>query len=129
MTRLNVAAGILRDATGRVLIAERVGDGPFHGMWEFPGGKIGADETAEQALVRELGEELGIVVRDAGHFMYLEHDYPDRSVSIEFFLIEDWDRHPAGLEGQALAWVQPSHLPQHDLLPADEPVVAALMRL
>ena len=60
MRRLRVAAGVLRDPSGRVLITERVGGGPFQGMWEFPGGKIGDGESPEQALARELSEELGV---------------------------------------------------------------------
>jgi 8-oxo-dGTP diphosphatase len=129
MERFAVAAGILRKKDGRVLITERLGGGPFHGMWEFPGGKIGAGETAEQALARELTEELGIGLRDASHFMHLEHDYPDRSVSIDFFLVDTWDNEPAGLEGQQLRWVKAASLADHNLLPADVPVIEALRAL
>ncbi len=60
LNRLEVVAGILRDASGRVLITERIDDGPFHGLWEFPGGKIGVEETREAALARELSEEIGV---------------------------------------------------------------------
>lgn len=133
MQRLRVAAGILRDARGRVLIAERVGGGPFQGMWEFPGGKIGNGESPEQALERELSEELGIelgVEPDAvERFMHLEHDYPDRSVSIDFFLVRTWKNEPAGLEGQALRWVSPAKLGDQDILPADLPVIDALQQI
>ncbi len=129
MKRFAVAAGILRDTDGKVLITERLGGGPFHGMWEFPGGKIGSDESAEQALARELTEELGIGLRDASHFMHLEHDYPDRSVSIDFFLVDAWDNEPAGLEGQRLRWVEAASLADHNLLPADVPVIEALRDL
>jgi 8-oxo-dGTP diphosphatase len=129
MKRFAVAAGILRKNDGRVLITERLGGGPFHGMWEFPGGKIGAGESAEQALARELTEELGIGLRDASHFMHLEHDYPDRSVSIDFFLVYTWDNEPAGLEGQQLRWVKAASLADHNLLPADVPVIEALRAL
>lgn len=129
MKCFRVAAGILRDAAGRVLIAERVGGGPFQGMWEFPGGKIARDESAQDALARELGEELGIVLLEAEHFMYLKHDYPDRSVSIDFFLVNVWQNEPAGLEGQRLCWVQASALTDHDLLPADLPVIEALQQI
>jgi 8-oxo-dGTP diphosphatase len=129
MKHFAVAAGILRDTDGRVLITERVGGGPFHGMWEFPGGKIASDESAEQALARELTEELGIGLRDASHFMHLEHDYPDRSVSIDFFLVDAWDNEPAGLEGQQLRWVKTASLADHNLLPADVPVIEALREL
>ena len=129
MRRLRVAAGILRDPRGRVLITERVGGGPFQGMWEFPGGKIGDGESPEQALARELAEELGIELGAAERFMHLEHDYPDRSVSIHFFLVSGWSNEPAGLEGQALCWVPPAELDDHDILPADVPVIEALQQI
>ena len=129
MRRLRVAAGILRDPRGRVLITERVGGGPFQGMWEFPGGKIGDGESPEQALARELLEELGVELRAAERFMHLEHDYPDRSVSIHFFLVDSWSSEPAGLEGQALRWVVPALLVEHDILPADIPVIEALQQM
>ena len=129
MKRFEVAAGILRDSDGRVLIAERLGGGPFHGMWEFPGGKIGTDESPLQALARELTEELGIELRDTAHFMHLEHDYPDRSVSIDFYLVNSWTNVPRGLEGQALRWVETRTLAEQNLLPADVPVIEALRAL
>jgi 8-oxo-dGTP diphosphatase len=129
MRRLRVAAGILRDPRGRVLIAERVGGGPFQGMWEFPGGKIGDGESPEQALARELSEELGIELGAAERFIHLEHDYPDRSVSIHFFLVSGWINEPAGLEGQALRWVPPAELADANILPADVPVIEALRAL
>lgn len=129
MRRLRVAAGILRDQHGRVLIAERVGGGPFQGMWEFPGGKIGDGESPEQALARELLEELGVELGAVERFMYLEHDYPDRSVSIHFFLVIGWKNDPEGLEGQELRWVAPTSLGDHDILPADAPVIEALQQM
>ena len=124
--RLNVVAGILCDARGRILITERVDDGPFHGLWEFPGGKISAGETPEAALARELREEIGVEARISRHFMSLEHDYPDRHVAIDFYLVSGWRFEPAGLEGQALRWVTITELDSEALLPADKPVVAAL---
>jgi 8-oxo-dGTP diphosphatase len=129
MLRLRVAAGILRDSSGRVLIAERVGGGAFQGMWEFPGGKIGDGESPEQALERELAEELGIELGAAERFMHLEHDYADRSVSIDFFLVSSWINEPRGIEGQQLRWVETRLLAEHDLLPADVPVIEALQQM
>lgn len=126
LRRLKVVAGILRDSDGRVLIAERLGDGPFNGLWEFPGGKIVDGETPVAALARELAEEIDVRVLASRHFLSLEHDYPDRRVDIDFFLVDRWEREPCGLEGQRLRWVLPAGLGTANLLPADEPVVAAL---
>ncbi len=126
MNHFSVAAGILCDSKGRVLIAERLGDGPFHGLWEFPGGKIGDDETALEALARELAEELGIEITSCASFMNLRHEYDDRIVTIEFFIVSDWQSEPIGREGQALRWVPRERLDAGELLPADVPVIEAL---
>ena len=128
LKRLKVAAGILRDAEGRVLICERLEQGPFYGLWEFPGGKIGADERAIDALARELAEEIGVEFDEVHEFMSLRHEYPDRHVSIDFFLVEKWRNEPRGLEGQRIKWVSTSELEGEDLLPADLPVVEKLQR-
>jgi 8-oxo-dGTP diphosphatase len=126
MKRYRVAAGILRDASGRILITERLGDGPFDGLWEFPGGKIGAGENPADALRRELIEELGIEVLVSQPYMDLRHEYPDRTVDLEFFLVTQWQGDPSSLEGQQIRWVDPSELDPDVLLPADKPVVVAL---
>lgn len=126
MNHFDVAAGILCDPKGRVLIAERLGDGPFHGLWEFPGGKIVAGETALQALSRELAEELGIEVTESSSFMNLRHEYDDRVVTIEFFIVSEWNSEPVGREGQELRWVPAESLDADELLPADVPIVEAL---
>ncbi|MEM1173191.1 MAG: 8-oxo-dGTP diphosphatase MutT [Pseudomonadota bacterium] len=123
---LHVAAGILEDADGRVLIAERLGDGPFHGMWEFPGGKIGSGESADEALLRELQEEIGITVSAAECFQSLDHSYPDRRVSIDFFLVSRWEGDPRSCEGQRLRWLFANELESANLLPADAPVITRL---
>jgi 8-oxo-dGTP diphosphatase len=124
-----VAAGILRDDAGRILIAERRCDGPFNGLWEFPGGKIVDGETASDALHRELAEELGIEVTACSTFMNLCHEYDDRVVTIEFFMVHDWLSEPVGREGQALRWVPQDELDSSELLPADVPVVEAIRML
>ncbi len=129
MKHLHVAAGIIRDATGRVLIAERRCNGPLNGLWEFPGGKIGSGESAPQALQRELAEELGIDVIASRPFMELRHTYPDCTVELEFFLVTDWRGEPKGLEGQQIRWVDTSDLNADELLPADAPLVTALRKL
>ena len=126
MNHFDVAAGILCDPAGRILIAERLGGGPFQGLWEFPGGKIAPGETAPQALSRELAEELGIEVTECASFMNLRHEYDDRVVTIEFFIVSNWNSDPVGREGQTLRWVRRDKLDASELLPADVPVVEAL---
>ncbi|MEM7433347.1 MAG: 8-oxo-dGTP diphosphatase MutT [Pseudomonadota bacterium] len=128
MRSIRVAAGILIRGRDEVLIAERL-DGPFTGLWEFPGGKIDPGESALAALVRELNEELGITTLSAEPFMALEHSYPDRTVSLEFFLVREWRDEPRGLDGQRLQWQAIGNIGEEQLLPANGPVIRALREL
>ena len=96
--------------------------------WEFPGGKVADGEPRMHALQRELREELGIEVDAARHFTRIEHDYPDQSVAIDFYIVERWRGEPEGKEGQQLAWIKRQDLGSAGLLPADAPVVEALLR-
>ena len=126
MTRIRVVAGILSTADGHVLIVDRCRSRSMQDYWEFPGGKLHEDETPEQALARELSEELGVEVIRARHFQHLWHDYDDLKVAIDFFLVDDWQGEPKGIEGQQLKWVARSELDQLPLLPADMSVVETL---
>lgn len=112
-----------------MLITERICEGPFNGLWEFPGGKIGAGESPVEALYRELEEELGIRIASSRPFMDLFHEYPDRTVQLEFFVVSEWHGEPTGREGQRIRWVQVSELDAAELLPADAPVVTSLLDL
>ena len=109
-------------------MAERLEAGPFQGLWEFPGGKIADGESADNALHRELREELGIEVIASSPFLQLCHAYDDRTVDLEFFLVDDWRGEPTGVEGQRLRWVSVSDLDAAELLPADAPLLEALRR-
>ena len=97
-------------------------------FWEFPGGKLASGESAEEALRRELVEELGIEITSCDHFHRLEHDYPEIRVAIEFFLVRTWQGAPSGIEGQELRWLKPSQISPGQLLPADEPVLEMLKK-
>jgi len=108
------------------LITERLCDGPFKGLWEFPGGKISDGESSGEALRRELAEELGIEVTASQPYLNLHHEYPDRSVDLEFFLVTQWNGEPKGLESQGLRWVLPTEIDSAELLPADAPVLDRL---
>ena len=124
--RIHVVAGILRDAGGRVLVAQRLPGRHGAGLWEFPGGKVAPGEAPRAALDRELDEELGIRVESAEPFLDLEHDYPDRRVALGFWLVTRFAGVPAPREAQPLRWVAVADLDGVGLLPADAPVVAAL---
>lgn len=126
---LQVAAGILRNSAGEILITERIEDGPLHGLWEFPGGKISAGESAQVALCRELREELGIDVLAQEHFQSITHAYADRTVVLNFFFVKRWRGVPAGQEGQRIRWVDAAGLDPADLLPADAPLLDALREM
>ncbi len=124
-----VVAAALYDAEGRVLIAQRPQGRHQAGRWEFPGGKVAPGESERQALVRELREELGILVTASRPFMRLEHSYPDRSVELSMWIVEGFAGTPRGLDGQELRWVAPARLGDEDLLEADQPFVEALIGL
>ena len=124
--RIHVVAGVLRDADQRILLTERIGDAAFAGLWEFPGGKVDVGESMPAALQRELHEELGINISSISHFIKIEHDYADRRVSIDFFLVDNWHGKPAGQQGQKLTWLSKDQLDASLLMPADGPVVDAL---
>jgi len=129
MSRVKVVAGIFIDSNDAVLIADRIRSRTLKDHWEFPGGKVAEGESKESALRREIAEELGVEVLSATHFKYIEHDYPEHAVAIDFYRIDEWRGEPSGVEGQQLRWVDRASLRKRELLPADAPVVESLRRL
>ncbi len=123
---LHVAAAVLRDSTGRVLLTRRHDHLHQGGLWEFPGGKLEPGETVSEGLVRELREELGIEVLGSRPFLCVDHDYPDLSVRLDVREVLDWRGTPQPLEGQALRWAEPASLDPDGFPAADVPVLTAL---
>lgn len=123
---VEVVAGVIRDAGGRVLLARRTEGRDLAGRWEFPGGKREPDESPEAALVRELHEELGIDVEIGAALINVPQAYPDKRLRLDVRMIAHWRGAIRGREGQALAWVPPHKLVSYAMPPADRPVVAAL---
>lgn len=121
-----VAAGCILNAAGEVLIAQRPEGKIAAGKWEFPGGKIEAGERADQALVRELEEELGVHASEFRPLIRITHDYSDRTVMLDTWLVTAFSGEPHGREQQAFAWVRPERLFDYPLLGADGPIVNAL---
>ena len=97
------------------------------GCWEFPGGKRRALEGRQEALERELKEELGIQVLEARPLMALKHNYPDRCVCLDVFLVQTYEGRPVSLESQPIAWILPQDLKNIRFLPADKPIIEALI--
>ena len=127
MIALHVVAGVLANAAGDVLIAQRPAGKHLAGGWEFPGGKLDVGEDRVAGLSRELREELGVEVTQARPLIQLRHRYPDRDVLLDVWRVESFVGEPRGLDGQALRWCPPAALPDAQLLPADRPVVTALL--
>jgi 8-oxo-dGTP diphosphatase len=126
-----VAACALIDTDGRVLIAERPANKTMAGLWEFPGGKVEPGERPEEALIRELNEELGIVVRPAclAPLAFASHSYPEFHLLMPLYVCRRWEGTPTPREAQRLAWVRPNRLRDYPMPPADEPLVAHLLSL
>ncbi|HEX8486266.1 (deoxy)nucleoside triphosphate pyrophosphohydrolase [Sphingomonas sp.] len=128
---LPVVAAALIDGEGRVLLQQRPPGRAMAGLWEFPGGKIEARESPEQALIRELEEELGIVLAAdalvATAFASAALD--TRHLLLLLYAVRHWTGEPQALEATALAWVRPADMPAFPMPHADRPLVDALVRL
>jgi 8-oxo-dGTP diphosphatase len=128
---LLVAACVLLDGEGRILIAKRPEGRSLAGLWEFPGGKVEPGESPEHALIRELAEELGIGIAaaDLAPLTFASHDYPDFHLLMPLFHCRRWRGEVAPHEGQELLWVKPAELVSYAMPPADEPLKALLPTL
>jgi 8-oxo-dGTP diphosphatase len=125
-TVMHVMAGVLLDGTGRVLLAQRPAGKHLAGFWEFPGGKLEADETPLAALARELLEELGIHVRSAEALIRLPWRYGDRELLLDAWRVSSWRGEPRSLEAQPLQWLLPARVDPMILAPADRVILAEL---
>lgn len=123
---IQVAAGAIADARGRILITKRPDGVHQGGLWEFPGGKLEPGEAPRAALARELREELGIEVLAAGPLIRIHHDYGDRHVLLAVYRVTAFAGEPQGREGQPLAWVDPWAMDPDAFPAADRPVILAL---
>lgn len=125
-TSVHVVAGVICDARGRILLARRTEGRDLAGLWEFPGGKVDPGETPEQALIRELREELDIEARVGEPVIAVPQQYPHKRLRLDVRRIAAWTGTLKGLDGQALVWVPEHKLASYAMPDADRPVVAAL---
>jgi 8-oxo-dGTP diphosphatase len=124
MKRILVAAAVIR-REGKILIAQRPQDKHQGGLWEFPGGKVEEGEPVQQALVRELEEELGITATSARPLIRITHDYPDKSVCLDVWEVSAFTGEAHGREGQPVRWVSDDELAGYEFPAANHPILAA----
>ncbi len=131
MRLLLVVACALVDADNRVLVTQRPEGKQLAGLWEFPGGKLEPGERPEDALVRELQEELGIVTKVPclAPLTFASHAYDDFHLLMPLYVCRRWEGTPSGREGQAMKWVRPAALRDLPMPPADIPLIPHLMDL
>jgi 8-oxo-dGTP diphosphatase len=133
MTRrlILVVACALVDPDNRILIAQRPEGKSLAGLWEFPGGKVDAGESPEEALIRELREELGVETKTAclAPLTFASHNYDDFHLLMPLYVCRRWTGFPRSLEGQNLKWVRAKALRDYPMPPADEPLIAPLIEL
>ena len=123
---IHVAAGvILRD--GLVYLTKRALDAHQGGKWEFPGGKVELGESAQQGLIRELKEEVGIEVKQSQSFEQVVHDYPDKRVKLDFILVTEFAGEPSGCEGQLGRWFELAEISTLDFPKANQTIVDKLL--
>lgn len=125
---VRVAVGIVINAENQVLITKRSAAQHQGNKWEFPGGKIEESETPQQALQRELKEELGIDIQTSSFFTTIEHQYSDMSVRLEFYTITKWLGDAKGLEGQPLLWIKKTDLHNYEFPTANQSIVEMLTK-
>ena len=123
-----VAAVALFDIDGRVLVARRPEGKSMAGLWEFPGGKLEQGETPEEALIRELREELAIETVEScfAPFTFASHAYNDFHLLMPLYVCRKWDGKIMPLERQQIKWVEPMRLSDYPMPPADQPLIAML---
>ncbi len=126
-----VAACALIDADKRVLIARRPEGKPLAGLWEFPGGKLEEGETPEDALIRELHEELSVRVTKPclAPLTFSTYDYPEFHILLALFICRRWEGRPVPREAQEIKWVRATRLREYSMPPADGPLISHLADL
>lgn len=126
---LHVAVAVIMNEKKEILIAKRPKGKSSADKWEFPGGKIEQGETALEALIREMKEEVNIDVEQAESFLEIQHDYPENSVILDIFLVTHFTGEAYPNEGQLIQWAALNELTSFDFLEASKPIVAKLSKV
>jgi 8-oxo-dGTP diphosphatase len=124
---IQVVVAVIEDDDGHILISERQSGQHLAGLWEFPGGKVDADESLVQALKRELQEELGVAFAYSEFMCSIEHEYPEKCVCLEVFYVRELKSKAQGIEGQAIRWVPKNELDAFSFPEANAVILEKLM--
>lgn len=125
--RIHVAVGVIVNKQREILIALRPDHVHQGGLWEFPGGKVEPGEQVEQALARELREELDISVSGCRPLVEIAHDYPDKQVLLDVWWVDAFEGKPRGSEGQPVRWVAGEFLAEYAFPEANVPILKAVV--
>ena len=129
MEPVHVAVGVILNTRGRVLITRRATDSHQGGLWEFPGGKVESGESVQEALHRELREELGIEIAPADPLLEIRHNYSDKDALLDVWVVRHFTGDPEGCEGQPLVWAALDQLDRYSFPAANEPILEAVKNL
>lgn len=124
--RVHVAVAVITNSDGQILIAKRPEHVHQGGLWEFPGGKVEAGEQLEAALQRELQEELGIELQACQPLLEINHDYSDKQVFLDVWLVTEFSGQAYGREQQPVRWVAAEALAEYQFPEANQPILKAL---
>ena len=124
--RVHVAVGVIFNDAGELLITQRAPNSHQGGLWEFPGGKLEDGESVQRALGRELKEELGIGVQQCAPLIRIHHNYSDKQVLLDVWMVTAFTGIATGREGQPLRWVKPALLNNHVFPQANLAIIKAL---
>lgn len=122
---VNVAVGVIKK-NNAIFICKRADEQHQGGLWEFPGGKVEANESVFAALKRELTEEVGITIHSSSQLMVIEHDYGDKCVKLDIHVVSNFSGEAHGAEGQPSEWVNISELTHYDFPAANAEIIEKL---
>lgn len=128
-SQVHVAVGVIINEQQQILIAKRADHLHQGGLWEFPGGKVESGESIEQALARELEEELGLTVEHCEPLIEVTHDYGDKAVLLDVWLVKHFSGEASGREGQPIQWIPLTKLDDYPFPAANQPIIERLAAL